>query len=192
MTSDWARQTPSLFSYRKIDATLNSDGQSIATILTDGYHRTDTELAKKGNSSQTLAGANLNYTLGGFHVGVTGLYAKFDKPLLPKKTSLYRRYYPEGNGFWNVSADYGYASHRLSFSGETATGDCKALATINTLSYLLTEELSLVALQRFFSYKYYSLFSNTFSEGSDAQDESGIYLGARLDGLCRHSLLSLA
>lgn len=180
------------FSYRKIDATLNSDGQSIATILTDGYHRTDTELAKKANSSQTLAGANLNYTLGGFHMGMTGLYTKFDKPLLPKKTSLYRKYYPEGNGFWNVSADYGYASHRLSFSGETATGDCKALATVNTLSYLLTEELSLVALQRFFSYKYYSLFSNTFSEGSDAQDESGIYLGASWTPSSKFNLMGYA
>lgn len=165
-------------SYRKIDATLSSDGQSIATVLTTGYHRTETEIAKKDNSSQTLAGGNLNYFRNGFHVGVTGLYTSYDKPLQPSKTSLYKQYYPEGNGFWNMSVDYGYTDHRLSMSGETATGDSHALATINTASYLLTEGLSIVALQRFYSYRYYALFGNSFSEGSSVQDESGVYLGA--------------
>ncbi len=165
-------------SYRDIDATLTSDNQAIATILTTGYHRTETEIAKKNNSGQMLIGGNLNYFRNGFHVGMTGLYTSFDKPLQPKKTSLYRQYYPEGNGFWNMGVDYGYVSHRLSVSGETAMNDRHAIATINTASYLMAEGLSLVALQRFYSCRYYSLFSNSFCEGSDVQNESGVYLGA--------------
>ena len=34
-----------------------------------------------------------------------------------------------------------------------------------------------MALQRFYSARYYSLFSNSFSEGSAVQDENGAYLG---------------
>lgn len=34
-----------------------------------------------------------------------------------------------------------------------------------------------MALHRFYSARYYSLFSNSFSEGSDVQDENGVYLG---------------
>lgn len=178
MTLSKGLDITTFLSYRKIDATLTNDGQAIATILTTGYHRTETEINKKNNSSQALIGGNLNYFHNGFHVGMTGLYTSLDKPLLPKKTSLYKQYYPEGKGFWNLSVDYGYRGHRLSISGETATGDCHAIATINTASYLITEGLSLVALQRFYSYRYYSLFSNSFSEGSSVQDESGVYLGA--------------
>ncbi len=165
-------------SYRKIDATLTNDDTAIATVVTSGYHRTETEIKKKDNSSQTMAGGNLNYSNNGFHVGVTGLYTSYDKPLQPSKTSLYKQYYAEGNGFWNMSVDYGYMNHRLAIHGETATGDCGAIATINTASYLLTSDLSLIALQRFYSYKYYAIFGNSFSEGSSVQDESGFYLGA--------------
>lgn len=34
-----------------------------------------------------------------------------------------------------------------------------------------------MALHRYYSARYYSLFSNSFSEGSDVQDENGVYLG---------------
>jgi hypothetical protein len=35
-----------------------------------------------------------------------------------------------------------------------------------------------MALQRFYSYRYYSLYSQSFSEGGSVQNESGIYVGA--------------
>lgn len=33
-------------------------------------------------------------------------------------------------------------------------------------------------MQRFYSARYYSLFSNSFAEGSSVQDENGVYVGA--------------
>lgn len=164
-------------SWRKIDATLNKGDSTIATILTTGYHRTESELNRKNDASQTLAGGNLHWFYKGFHVGATGLYTSFDKPLQPKN-ALYRQYYPSGNSFWNASVDYGYTGHRLTFTGETATGDSHAVATLNTLTYQASPTLSLTALQRFYSYKYYSLFSESFADGSRIQNESGIYVGA--------------
>ncbi len=163
-------------SYRNIDATLAKDG-NIQTILKTGYHRTILELSKKDNSSQFLAGGNINYFSKGFHAGVTSFYTSLDKRLEPRKTQIYKWFAPEGKYFWNASIDYGYVSRKLNVSGETATGDCGAIATINSASYLLTDELSIMALQRFYSYKYYSLFSSSFSEGSGVQDENGCYLG---------------
>lgn len=164
-------------SWRKIDATLNSGDSTIATILTSGYHRTESELARKNNASQTLAGGNLHWFYKGFHVGATALYTSFDKPLQPKN-ALYRRYYPTGKKFWNASIDYGYMGPRISFSGETAMGDSHALATLNALTVKASSTLSLTAVQRFYSYKYYSLFSESFADGSRIQNESGIYVGA--------------
>lgn len=168
----------SLFvSYRKFDATLNKGDSTISTILNSGYHRTEAEMTKKNNSSHFLVGGNLDYRWKGFYLGATAVYTTLDKELRPKKEVVYRRYYANGRNFYNVSVNYGFTGHRLSFSGETATGGCKALATVNALSYDLTENLTLLALQRFYSYKYYSLFAESFSEGGAVQNESGIYLG---------------
>lgn len=165
-------------SYRKFDATLNADDGTIATILESGYHRTETELDKKNNSSHVLAGGNVDYSAGGFHVGLTGVYVSLDKRLKPKTEAVYRRHYASGKDFYNIGIDYGYTGHRISFHGETATGGCNAFATINSLSFSLTDNLDLLALQRFYSFRYYSLFAESFSEGGAVQNESGIYLGA--------------
>ena len=163
-------------SYRYIDATLNKDS-TIATILDDGYHRTQTEMDKKNNSSVTMGGMNLNYRYGGFHVGATGIFSHLSRDIHPNTSAIYRMYYAAGNNLWNVSLNYGFVSKKLQLSGETATGDCGALATINTLSYRATGDLDLCALQRFYSKKYYSLYSESFSEGGRVQDESGFYVG---------------
>ena len=163
-------------SYRYIDATLNKDS-TIATILDDGYHRTQTEMDKKNNSSVTMGGMNINYRHGGFHVGATGIFSHLSRDIHPNTSAIYRMYYAASNNLWNVSLNYGFVSKKLQLSGETATGDCGALATINTLSYRATGDLDLCALQRFYSKKYYSLYSESFSEGGRVQDESGFYVG---------------
>ena len=164
-------------SYRQIDATLSADGGGIKTILKTGLHRTVNEIAKQKVASNTLVGGNISYQSQGWHIGATAFYTSFSLPLTPNKSQLYKRFAPEGNAFWNASISYGYISHRLTLSGETATGDCGSIATLNAASYLCSDHFTLMALHRFYSARYYSLFSNSFSEGSDVQDENGVYLG---------------
>lgn len=166
------------FSWRKIDATLTDDSRGVRTILTSGYHRTPSEMDRRRNVSQTVAGGNVNYFNHGFHAGVTAFHAGFSLPLEPSRSQRYRRWRPEGKNFWNGSVDYGYLSRRLTIAGETATGSCGHLATLNSISFLASSQLSVMVLQRFYAYQYSSLFSNSFSEGGDVQNESGIYLGA--------------
>ena len=164
-------------SHRKIDATLNSDQASIATILNDGYHRTPTEMKKKHNASETCGGGNLHYFNKGFHFGITGIYTTFDMSLQPKTNQSFRQYYPAGKHFWNTGIDYGYTSRRFSASGETATGDSHAFATINRISFQPVEILQLLLLQRYYAYKYYALYGQSFNAGGSVQNENGIYLG---------------
>ena len=166
-------------SYQKRDATLGRGDSTIATILTDNYHRTQTEMDKKNNISETTAGANASYFKNGFHIGATATYTSYSKDLEPNKSVPYRIYYPAGNDFWNLSADYSYTGSVVTFHGETATGSCGAIATSNSLSYMPTEDLTLMALYRFFGKEYYSMHSSSMSEGGRVQNESGIYLGAQ-------------
>lgn len=166
-------------SYRKIDATLTKDSSSVATILRTGYHRTKSEMDQRRNTAETLWGGNLNFFSNGFHIGATAFYTRFNRLLALNNGGTYRRWYPNGQSFWNASIDYGYVSNKLNISGETATDNNHQIATINTVSYLLNSRLSVIALQRYYPYRYYSLYAESFNEGGAVNDESGVFVGAK-------------
>ncbi len=179
-------------SWRKIDATLTADSTSIATILETGYHRTESEMRRRRNASATLWGGNLSYFSNGWHAGITAFAAGYDKPLCPNTKQIYRRWYPAGQHFWNASIDYGYVSSRINIAGETATGTCGQVATINSVSYQLSGSVALLALQRYYPYKYYSPYSSSFAEGGSVQDESGVFVGVNWTASKRLALKAYA
>ena len=160
-----------------LDATLNNDGQTVATLTGSGYHRTPTEMNKKHNTTATSGGTHVTLTAGSLHVGATALYTRLNRELRPNTNALYRRHYAQGNSFLNASIDYGFTTPVVALSGETAINRDGRLATINTVSLQLSPELSVMALQRFYSYRYTALFARSFGEGTAVQNESGIYAG---------------
>lgn len=164
-------------SCRPLDATPNNDG-TIATLLTDGYHRTPSEMRRKHNVTQTDAGLHLDYRLGALRLGATAAYTHLSRSLKPNTQTLYRRHYPQGTDFLNASLDYRYTTHRLSLSGETAIDGHASLATINALSFQPSSSFSIMALQRFYAYRYHALHARSFAEGGRVQNESGLYIGA--------------
>ena len=162
-------------SYRPLDATLNADG-TVRTIVTDGYHRTPTELAKKNNTHVAEAGGNIRWSHQRLHVGATALFSHLDRSLQPPSTVLYRRYDPEGRNLANASVDYSYLSQRLSLSGETAVNQDGAVATLNSIS-TQWNTLSLMALQRFYSYRYTAFHARSLSNNGNVKNESGMMVG---------------
>jgi len=163
-------------SYRKMDGTLKGDS-AVSSIYTNGYHRTMKEMQKKHVLGVTTLGGNVKYRTGRITLGITGVHTSLDKRLSPNTKTLYKRNYMQGYDFWNIGADYSYASRKISFMGETATCNNGALATINNLSVNMMEKIDLVALQRFYSCRYTTFYGNSFSDGGSVQNESGVYLG---------------
>lgn len=164
-------------SWRRVDATLDKETGTVTTLLKTGYHRTESEMARRRNTSQTLLGAHVNYFNSGFHVGATALFTSFSRELRPNTSQRYRAWYPSGSRFRNMSMDYGYISDRLTISGETATDNGGAVSTINSISYRVTSSLSLMALQRYYPYRYNAIFGESFAEGGRVNNESGVYVG---------------
>lgn len=162
-------------SYRAMDATLNIDNTA-RTLVTDGYHRTTAELAKKNNTHAAEVGMNIGYRYKRLQIGATTLYTHLDRDLRPATKTLYRRYYLQGNNFLSSSIDYSYYNKRLTIGGETAISQEGALATLNTAS-VSWDGLSVMALHRFYSYRYAALHARSFSNGGSVQNESGLYLG---------------
>lgn len=163
-------------STRWVDATLNDDG-TVATIITDGYHRTLKEMEKKHNTRQTAVGTVIGYRQGGLHLGANAVYTSMNRELRPDTKPLYRRHYAQGRQFTNVSLNYGYTHYRFAVSGETAVNGHGALATINSVSYQPSGLFSIMAMQRFYSYRYTGLYAHSFGNNSRPQNESGYYLG---------------
>lgn len=188
-------------SYRYIDATLNNDG-SISTILTSGYHRTQNEMEKKNNSSVFTSGVHLQHsgstiqhTLR-YNIGASVIFSHFNRSLNPtfskadtvSAARLYRLHHPHGSSFCNASVDYMLRWRHLILNGETAINEKGTLATINTLSWRTSERLSLAAIQRYYSYRYYSLYGSAFADGGSVQNESGLYLTAKWQAFSRLSI----
>ena len=164
-------------SYRKTDGTLNDDS-TLRTLLTDGYHRTPTEMGKKNNTKEVDAGISIGWRRGTLHVNGNMVYTHFDQRLVPLKTPEYRHYAAEGNDFANMSVDYGFNNARIGVSGETAINRNGAIALIHTLNYRLTDDITLMALHRYYDKRYTALHARSFSEGGHVQNEHGIYAGA--------------
>lgn len=164
-------------SYRPTDATLNGDS-TVATLLTTGYHRTPSEMAKKHNTHQTVAGGSLRFDGNGLHAGLNLVYDHLDRCLQPNTAVLYRRYYPQGRDFLNGSIDYGYAGSRFSLSGETALDREGHLATLNSMGLRIGDRWNGMILQRFYSYRYAALHAKGYGASGRIQNESGLYLGA--------------
>ena len=174
-------------SCRPIDATLNADDGTVRTVLTDGYHRTVSELDRKHNTYLTDVGASIalsSRTSRDFSrssrkfLTLTVLSTHFSRFLQPLTTAAYRRYAMTGSHFFNASLHYGYVNSRLSFSGETAINGDAALAALHVLSVKATDQLSLMLLHRYYDRRYTAFHGYAFAEGTSVQNEHGVYVGA--------------
>ena len=163
-------------SFRPIDATLTKNG-FIQTIRTDGYHRTQAEMDKKHNTWETDLGGSIGWRQGTAYINVNTVFTHYDRRLEPPKTPAYRQYAARGNNFWNNSLDYGYRNARWALNGETAICRQGALALIHSVSWQALDNLSVMALHRYYDKRYTAQHAHSFSEGSGVQNEHGIYAG---------------
>ncbi|MGN1228596.1 MAG: helix-hairpin-helix domain-containing protein [Prevotella sp.] len=175
--SDNLHVTPFL-SYRKTDATLNDDG-TVSSLIYTGYHRSQSEINKKNNTSISVAGTDARWSHGDLSLGATAIYTHLDRPLSPNKSAVYKRIYPEGSDFFNVSLNYSWIHYPFNISGESAINEKGAIATLNSIGWHVSQYVELMGIYRFYSFNYYSPHANSFSEGGKTQNESGIYIGMK-------------
>ncbi len=178
-------------SHRPIDATLADDGAA-ATLVTSGYHRTESEMERKDNTHLTAFGGRLAFSCQGWRLGLNAVTTHLDRRLQPSATALYRRHYPAGTDFTNASLDYSLTRPRVTISGETAVNRQGAVATVNSMGWQPSPSISLMGLWRYYSYRYTGLYSHSFGDNSSAQNEQGFYLGTTWRPLARIAILAYA
>jgi len=178
---DW--QFSAFGSYRKVDGTMRNDTIGIASLKTDGLHRTTSEHSKRQNVVATNLGGNIHWGRDALKLSATLVSTHFDKPLTPiynTPASLYRLYNAEGQDFIVGSFAYMYRLDHLAFSGETAYSHCdkqNGMATLNSLCWKADENNILTLVGRYYQAKFVSINGKAFGENSAVQNEEGLFLG---------------
>lgn len=165
------------YSHKRIDANLSDDGD-ITSFKVDGLHRTPLEIEKKKNTWELVTGSNINFRKNRLQVGVSGIYYQYDKMYNPSLQD-YNLYYLRDSSNFNASIDYSYQLPGLIIAGETAIAKNKAIATLNSLQYRLSGNLSFSLLHRYYPVSYNALYAQAFSEGSNVRNERGLYIGTQ-------------
>lgn len=178
-------------SYNAIDATLDEKG-NVRTIVENGYHRTETEIAKKHNTRTALAGAHLRADIGHFHVGMTGYWQHFNRNLVPGDAQ-YRKWYPRGQDFGVIGVHGGYSYYRWTASAEVAySTEQGGIATMGRVQWLANRNLKIGVLGRYYGHRFYSFQAAAISENSRVQNETGAMLRIESRPWDRLSLVAYA
>lgn len=172
-------------SYKPVDAnitaidSLEEETDEISSLQESGLHRTLSELEDKNAIKETMFGAHAALTKREFEIGLTGMFTKYSADL-SRNIKPYNQYLFAGNSLINASVDYRYLFENFHFFGETAISDNSGIATINGVVAALDPKVSFTILHRHFNKSYQAFYGQAFAEGSDLNNETGLYFGTSI------------
>lgn len=179
-TCGWRHSAATLFlSSKKVDAHLDSSGESsrqVRSFLTDGFHRTSSELSTRKNMAQFSWGGQWVYSSKQGHIALNMIRHQFNLPLFSSVTP-YKIYAPRGSRFMNYGFDYAYTMQNVHWFGEWAATQEGAKAGLFGALIVLHPKLDAGILYRRIDPGYFSFYSDAFLESSAVSNERGFYTG---------------
>jgi hypothetical protein len=162
-------------SSRLIDGTATDS--VLSSIATDGYHRTQSEEAKRHAARMSLGGVHAEWNNAWLRLGINGLYTHFDRRYA-RAVYYYNRQAFRGQDLLQGSAEYSLQLRHFSAKGEVALSDRGGWGMMHLLRYTPRDRWQWLLIGRSFSRGYQQLHASTLSESSDVQAEQGLYLQA--------------
>lgn len=172
-------------SIKKVDASIIADSlfddlEFVSSINISGLHRTNSEIAKKDLLTEKIFGSNLRYRNRNFQVGLAGVYQGYDKAY-NKSVQPYNQFDFRGKEMLSFSADYSWVKKNFNFFGETSRSSySQAWANLHGVLFSLDSRASFSILYRNYQRGYQTFYNTGFSEGSNTQNESGVYAGLKM------------
>jgi hypothetical protein len=172
-------------SIKKVDATgladsLYDDLEFVSSINLTGLHRTNSEIGRKDALTEKIAGANLRFRKRNLQIGLAGVYQGYDK-IYSKLIAPYNQFDFRGKEMFSLSADYSYVIKNFNFFGESSRCSYNgAWAHLHGVLFSLDSRASFSLLYRDYNRGYQTFYNNGFSEGSNTQNENGLYVGLKL------------
>ena len=175
----------SFASVKKVDASSYSDSlyddlEFISSINISGLHRTNSEILKRNVLTEKIIGSNLRYRNRNLQIGFSGVFQGYDK-YYSKTIVPYNQFDFQGKELFSYSADYSWVFRNFNFFGETArTSYSGAWANLHGVLFSLDSRASFSLLYRNYQRGYQTFYNAAFSEGSNTQNENGIYAGIKM------------
>jgi len=172
-------------SNKKMDAIVNFDtnfidNRFISSIQTSGLHRTNSEIVRKNQVKEQIAGVNLRYKVRNFSCGLATVYQGYTY-FYSKQSQPYNQFDFRGKEFTSVSGDYTWLLKNMNFFGEISRSSFSGgLAQIHGVLIALDPKASLSVVYRDYGKDYQTFYNNGFAEGSSTKNEKGIYAGLKL------------
>ncbi len=160
------------YSGNKVDANIDYETDGITSLPESGFHRTDSESDKIDKITNTSLGLGLDY----FPFENTKLSLLYLQTQLSKSIIADDKFGLSGRNFTSTSVAYNIVYNRLHLSGEIASNN-KAVALIGNLALKIASGFAAIMSIRNYPYNYTTLYSNGLGEGSNTQNEFGVYTG---------------
>ncbi len=167
-------------SVKKVDATVNIDSllddlEFVSSINATGFHRTNSEIAKKNGITEIIYGGNLRYEKRGLHLGMAGVSYGYDKNY-SKAFQAYNQFDFRGKNTFAGSVDYSYVFKNFQFFGEVSyVTHSKSFANLHGVLLALDSRASMSVVYRNYQRGYETFYNAGFAEGSQTKNEKGVY-----------------
>ena len=171
-TFEWGRIQGTLFgSAKKRDARITSDG--FTSLLHTGLHRTETELERRHNLGEYVAGANLSYRFDWLKIGATALGYAYDH----RNATTIRpdnRYQSRRHPFGSAGIDFLAVRGDWRLFGEWAADGRAQMATLVGLLWDGGDGLEAGIVYRNYGKGYTAPFAGAYSRNSKPFNERTI------------------
>lgn len=169
------------YSQKKMDGNIietDSTETFFTSLQTSGYHRTQNEIDDEKSVKSTNIGGMFAWTFKNLKIGTSFVHQQFDKPY-HRSYALYNQFRFRGSENFTGGIDYLFSKGKYQLFGEAALSKSKGKAVVQGLVVHINDQLSFSALFRHFDKDYHALWANTFAEGSNISNESGLYFGTK-------------
>ena len=170
------------YSNKKRDGNLDfvdSTGTFFTSLQTSGYHRTESEIEDERSVTDQNMGGAFHWNFKNLRIGATAVHQKFNMPFI-RNDQLYNLFRFRGTENFTAGTDYLFSKGKYQLFGETAISKSGGKAFLQGAMAHLHDRIGFSMLFRHFDKNYHALWANPFSEGSSANNETGIYFGTRI------------
>ncbi|WP_259015290.1 helix-hairpin-helix domain-containing protein [Emticicia fluvialis] len=170
------------YAYNRRDASVDvADGETeeyFSSVLTSGYHRTETELARKNQLTEQNIGFNGTFRFTNGYIGATVLHTRFDAVLL-RRPRLYNKFEFTGKENTVAGANFTYTWQNFNFFGEAAQSSSGGKGLTGGWIAALSRQVEWAIHLRHYDRDFHSFYANALAEGSRNINEQGIYMGLK-------------
>lgn len=157
------------------DTAINED-EFFSSILETGYHRTQSEIARRETIKQLTTGGNFSYNKKNWHIGANAVYMRYFTPYV-KEQAPYASFDFTAQQLLNVSVDYHAVFRNIHFFGENGMSNNGGFGLLNGAIISLDKKVDMSVVHRYYSKDFQTVYANAFAERSRPQNEHGLYVG---------------